>query len=491
MQQQLTDIDQKYQKAFYADIVRMYETTNREEAPIGIYSNFGAAGLLIDRSVRLIFEQSKSNFTSKNYDGFEFILRNVYNDFLGSSELSFLALIGDLVEAVKNTEKHINVIFAVTIGMNVVFLFVVLLYFHNTYKHSNRFANLFFRFSLHKAQEIKSMLKHFIHSLDINANDLEEIKEKYYSLEKAKNQRSLSHRIPLMNRFFKKKILTFLGLFPAFAIMIIWALAYFVSTKNVLTQINEQQTQLLASSTAVYRQDLLITEFIELIATNATATVRGRPIQDSLPSALDSIKNIAQFINQFRDSNGELTPEEEAVFFSFPCTDFAKYDFELSSLLFLSCVMLSDGTYETSYTEMTTQLISAITVSYDRFLTSNRTAEANRNFLEEASDEFQLLALVAPSMCMILYKTTLDDFEYQTDKAKSTAIHFAIISFIGFTLMTVLVWHFVVKKIIRMEAESKMILKLVPIPLLLENQYLKQYLIKNSNNILDNVRTFM
>jgi len=221
---------------------------------------------------------------------------------------------------------------------------------------------MFFRLDIQEAREVKFVLQRFLHSLDANIHDIEDINEKHDGLkvknEKASESGKVKFRRPLTEGLLKRQILTFMKLLPVYLVLIVWTLSYFVIARNILTNIKQQQSQIRNSLTTLYTQNLLITEFIELICTNSAATVRGGPIEDDLQKNLKSLQNIGDIINQFRDSDGELTLKEQAVFFGLPCQDFREYS-EFEALVqagISSCIALSHGTGEISLTEITTRL---------------------------------------------------------------------------------------------------------------------------------------
>ena len=495
IREQISHIDPKYQIDFYTKSVTMYDPNNQTKVEIGDYTNFDAAGLILDHSLRLVNEQYSSNFTSTNLNNVEFVLANIFNDFLVSSETATSLLMTDVDDTLGNTTDKISIIFGFSIGAIIVFLLVVFKYFYNITRDSNRFTELLFRFDVLEAQEIKSMLAQFIHSLEVNIHDIEDIREKYDLKGKAKNDKNASRKValrkPLMDRLLKKQVISFMRLLPAFIVIIIWTVSYYISTKSILSDLSQQQQQIRNSLQMLYQQNLVIVEFIELVCTNATTTVRNIPVEDALLSQLGVLKDVGNFIDQFRDSNGELSTEEQAVFYSFPCSDFGKYSGALASYMVDACYDLSYGAKDTSFTTINTLLYSSIKEYYYEFIESDRSIGEIRSIFQDTSDSFSSLALVAPNMCSILYYTTLTDFESKTDDAKMNAIGFAVTTTVGLFIIAVIVWFRVIRNVLKLEAYSKMILKLIPIQAILANQYLKQYLIQNSNHILDNVKRFL
>ena len=489
--QQVSQIDPEYQKVFYQKDIRMYENSSL----IGYYSNFEATTLLLGRVTRFLIQQTSSNYTGTDLTHLEFFLNNTFNDFLVSSETTTALLITNLNDTMHDTDRDTLIIYVFIIASSVVFLAHVLRYFHIVMKDSNRFIEAFFRLSLQDAREIKSTLQNFINSLDSNIHDLEDIQEKRDPKDLAKNENNTTGKIkfrrPSTDGLLKKQILAFMRLLPIYIILIGWTLGYFLITKNILTQIKQQEAQISNSLSTLYRQNLLITESVELIATNSTAYVRNKPIEESMLSDLESIKNIVYIIDQFRDSNGDLTTREQAVFFDFPCSDFAYYLDDISETIISSCIALSGGAERISFTGVNSQLYTSISTYYYQFLESSRTTEDLNENIESTTTEFQYLALVAPAMCQILYDSTIEDFETQVDNARLTAVYFSIFMIVGMGISAIIVWIFVIKKIVDLEIYYKMMLKLVPVPSILANQHLKQYLIRNSNNLLDSVRSFL
>lgn len=94
-------------------------------------------------------------------------------------------------------------------------------------------------------------------------------------------------------------------------------------------------------------------------------------------------------------------------------------------------------------------------------------------------------------MCTILYQTARDKFEDQASIANTSAIAFSVITIVAIALGALFVWFYVIKRMFRIEATDKDVLKMIPVRMILGNQYLKQYLLQNSNRLLDNVKSFL
>jgi len=489
--EQVTQIDSSYQKDFYEQNIRMYENGTL----IGSYSNFAASNLMINHAIQVLSKQESSNYTSTDTSDLQFIVDNIYDDFLVSCEETISLLTTDLNSILSDTDTETLVIFCFVIAINVIFLFIVLKYFHSVHKESNRFSNLFFRLNLKEAQEVKSILQNFIHSLGANVHDIEDINEKHEIQENVKTEEASTGKVKFRrastSNLLKRQIFMFLRLLPVFTVVIAWTLSYFVITKNILTKIQEQQAQIEYSLMILYRQNLVIAEFIELLSTDSTATVRNVPIQDSLLSDLSNLQDVGNIISQFMDKDGNLKTDEYKVFFDFPCADFVNYDLQLTDSLVSNCILLSDGTGKTSFSKISTLMHSAIMDYYAQLIGDSWTEDQLDEAYKESLSDFMSLALVAPALCKILYLTNAIDFYVQIDNAKSSATVFSVVTIIGIAASAIVVWFYVIKKILRLETYYKLILKLVPVPSILNNQHLKNYLIQNSNNILDNVISFL
>lgn len=84
----------------------------------------------------------------------------------------------------------------------------------------------------------------------------------------------------------------------------------------------------------------------------------------------------------------ELNAAQQQVFYGFPCSQFAEYDFESPDLLIESCEAQSLGTGQISFTSITTELYTIVNTFYTQYLASDKSEDDLVELFIEIAIEF-------------------------------------------------------------------------------------------------------
>ena len=121
---------------------------------------------------------------------------------------------------------------------------------------------------------------------------------------------------------------------------------------------------------------------------------------------------------------------------------------------------------------------------------SKTQAELGELFLTGVDMSYDL-AETGAGILRLLYQAANDDFEDKVDSISNTTIYFTVLVVLVTLIVSVITWHFAIKKIFKTQKIDWEILQIIPIRLILSNKHLQQYLLKHSDGILDGIKRFL
>jgi len=268
-----------------------------------------------------------------------------------------------------------------------------------------------------------------------------------------------------------------------------WTSLYFLVVEESIKDITREQDQIKVSLSTLYQQSLLVSEFTELVATNATVNVTNVPIDQDFLRRVLVLKNVNGIVDQFRDEDGDLTPQLQKVFFDFPCQDFllsGGNEFTVES-----CYELSGGSGRTGFVRVTTQAYITMSDFYETFMSSPRTAADIWLMVSEIADTFETISVLAPQMCSILYSITSEQFDKGTNDQKTIASTVFWLTLVGLIIGGYCYWRRGMRRIFALQCHDKEVLQQVPIKVILNNRYIKSYLLRTSGAELAKIGRFL
>jgi len=349
---------------------------------------------------------------------------------------------------------------------------------------TKRFSDFFLRLNQVEVEEVVSLLQNFSTSLDTNVQNID-ISEDKPGLQEAVKQKVQTGKIHFrearMDRIYKGQILTLSKLFPFYVIVLGWTLGYAIYANQITKRLRDQQERIEVSLVTLYNQNLLITEYVEIIYANSSTSVHNIPIQTDFEANLLDNQDLASLVNVFRDSNGNLEATQQEVFYSFACSQFVNYNIENYDYVMNSCETVGDGTDKVGLLSTITELNSLLTDAYATYLSSDKSLSALLTLSSSVTPSLSALTSVTQGLCTVLYENAKENFGSRIDSARKNAIIFTVATIVGLILGSFIFWYILMGKIFEFESVDRKILQLVPVRTILANRYLKQYLIQNSD----------
>jgi len=356
---------------------------------------------------------------------------------------------------------------------------------------AKRFSDFFLRLNQTEVEEIISLLQNFNTSLDTNVQNIDIAEDRPAALESVKHKAhtgKVLFRQAAMGKVYKGQILTISRLFPLYIIILGWTLGYAIYANDITKKLGTQQQQIEISLITLYNQNLFVTEFIEMIYSNSSTTVRNGDIEADFINNIKNNQNVASLVNSFRDSNGNLELIQEEVFYNFACSQFNDYNLENYNFIMTSCKDLGRGTNKVGLLNVITQLNTLLTDAYNSYSNSDKSIANLISLSSAVTPSLSSLSSVTQGLCTVLYEVAKESFTSQVSSARRSAIIFTVGTILGLLMGSVAIWYFLMSKIYEFESLDKRILQIVPVRTILANRYLKQYLIQNSTHEMQTMK---
>jgi len=510
--EQVSQISVEYQYAFFQKNVRMYQRdANDDLVLLAKESNFEAIEQILDKGFRIVnmVIPANSSVATDNTD-LRFIIDNAFDDLLVSCENTALALAANLRSGLDSVQEKMLIIYGFLIAMAVLFFFACVRYLIEIRSNSKLFMNMFFRLTEDEVGQSKDLLEHFLKVLETNVHHVEmdsddgDKKKPHSKARPAKsptgsssstnnshNQRQKAFRKASMDGLYRQQFKQFGMLTPIYLFIIMINLGYLLLARNTVTQILKEEAQIEASLKSLYQQTLVVAEFFELILTNGQTTVRNNNIVTEFEENLEITKNADGIVENFRDKNGELTTDQQNAFYSFACEDFNYYNLDDLNLLLEFCPIVGNGEDQVGLVAITLELYTLMTYYYDLYENSDKTLPSIRKIFIDCIGDIQGPVLLSQALWNILYDATELSFHSKTTSIRNQAVAFTIVIILLMFLGAVVLWARVIKRIFLLERIDRNVLQLVPIRIILANRFLKQYLLRNADGMLDSVRKFL
>jgi len=231
--------------------------------------------------------------------------------------------------------------------------------------------------------------------------------------------------------------------------------------------------------------------------TNSNALVRNEPIMSSYLKSLDDLKKIDEFVDRFRDRNGELTALQEKVLFGFPCEDFWPYltrseqSYEDYIYTYEGCLNMANGKESVGLVYLYSEFYNNGRYLLEQYEASNKTEEAlGELFLTMIELNYNLIN-TAEGFIALLYEATDAGFDDQVKSIKRVSWWIAACIIVVTLVVIWVTWKFAMKKIFAIQKIDWLILQIIPIQLILGNKYIQQYLLKHSDGRFDSVKSYL
>ena len=355
---------------------------------------------------------------------------------------------------------------------------------------SKKFMTVFFRIDTKEAKQTKSLLQKLAVSLETNIEQIQISEEDQVVVESANNtqQSTVAFRKASNTKLFIYQVMLFSRLLPFLLIYIGGSAYYFIRAKTSITDIQQEQQQIKASLVSVYQTNLICAELIEIVLANSTTTIRGAPIEENYQQNTLRTMTIQSFIDTFRNLDGDLTQLQENLFFGFSCNELKDINVLSHDSTFDSCQTISLGTNKVGLVDLLTQMYQKGTQYYEVYKITPKIQSNLYTLFYKFVQVLNDLSITTITSLLRLYQATADSFQVDADAAKHQAVISTVLTLNLVLVGSIMLWILVLKKIFKHHRTDREILQLVPISTLLNNRYLRQYLIRNSNGILEPIK---
>ena len=495
----LANLPAEIQSQFHEKNVGIYEyDENRNRTLVSMGSTFESLQMMMEREISCIHTDVPSQFEPGiDTSTFKFIFDNILNDLLIEIENQVDHLIDYMDDSANNTTLKTAAIMIGVFFVCLVFVVISIRYLFLIASEARVFMTMIFRMNPKDCEAIQLTLQGFEFWLNTDVNDqdvslTEKLKRR--SGGHQDNYHSARFRKAKMGSLYNTQRIAFLKLLPILCLFIFWSIAYFFLTSNFVGDIQDSEKRMEAALRALNNQTLFVTELESVPLGNFSAVIKNRPLMANLQESLDYLKQVDVFVDNFRDRHGQLTELQQKVLFGFPCQDllpYVKKDYNVYVYPYYSCFVNGKGKDKIGLVDINSELYSGGNYIIDLYNNSSKTEEELANILVLGLVMLYNLCVSAEGFFKLLVEATEESFEQEVDSVKTTTTYLVVWIVLVTLLGAILTWHFVLKRIFRIQKVDWFILQLIPLKLIKNNKHLQQYLLKHSNGILTRTKTFL
>jgi len=276
-----------------------------------------------------------------------------------------------------------------------------------------------------------------------------------------------------------RNYLLFIGLFLCLALSVAFTWIYFSQASNQLTTMRIQNTNI---NSALEYVNIVAWTAVELqlsLLKNGTTTTRNKPIIDTFLADIENLKNVNRLQNSLKNEDGDFSPEMQVVLFKFPCTkSYTPYYSYPLDVLEPECVMLSDGLNYVGLLNFISLLGMKFTTFMPAFSTSQRTIPDLAALYNQSFEDIVYPLDINFVLLLNAYSAATDEFSVLVEHLKVQSVKLAWIAVIVTICLGIMTWVFIMRKVLKIDFESRDILGIIPSRLLLGNAQLKRYVVR-------------
>ena len=365
----------------------------------------------------------------------------------------------------------------------------------NLYKQSYRFSNIIFTIPLDEAEEIESLIDNLLQMIRKNLTDsqiIHEIESQKIMQKKKKREKAKAQKVfrsALMGRYRRNLIFLFIGTLPILILIASFILVFFFNSQARLNRIKKEQKQMEYAFDMMYLQNCLMNEVEEFTIRNGKSTYRNNDPFEEYKKDLEKY-SADLYLEQLKDENGELTPDEVRILFNFPCHELAPAIAGLGTVN----IITNCNSYSKNKTVGLIDLISnnallfmSIRDDYAKLPKLKPYLQVFLGRLLQANTRLEITI----GMMYMSWNLSLKYLIEQIDLVKKEgAILTGIAIGVGLFIGTI-AWGWVLMTILRKPKERDQILLLIPTKTLLANRYIRKYVLDNAKGKLDNYRILL
>jgi len=175
-----------------------------------------------------------------------------------------------------------------------------------------------------------------------------------------------------------------------------------------------------------------------------------------------------------------FSPALQEVLFKFSCkksyTPYYSYPLDV---LQPECELLSDGTSYVGLLSLISRLGMDLTSFLPQFSSSTKTEEDLKALYSWSFDKIVYALDINFVLLLSAYTVTIKDFDDLVRKLEDESVKLAWIAVVVTVCLGIMTWLFVMRRILKIDFESRLVLGMIPGRLVLQNFQLKRYLIRS------------
>jgi len=496
LQEAVGDLSVELQELFAVKNVRILERNGENELEIvAMDDTFQASNRIINQGLINIYQLDYSKNDTETLDGATlFLFDNSLDDLQIISERLTNQIKASLFDIFDHAHGLMVKYLIATFVVLLAFVLFSLQFIVRTNLETKHFVHTLYGLQMSDIKRMEHLSSKFKEVLDkdfqptVLLKNLQEIKAMAKYEERARNkstkrERSRAHDMLDLNRSLRgtylRNYLLFIGLFLCLSLSVVFTWIYFDQAAGQLDTMKVLNTNINSALEYVNIVAWTSIELQLLLLKNGTTTTRNQSIFESISSDVEKLKDVDNLQNSLKDQNGDYSAGLTEILFKFPCTkSYTPYYSYPLDVLEPECDMLSDGTNYVGLLSMISRLGMEFTSFLPQFAASPRTEADLIALYDESFNNIVYPLDINFVLLLNAYQVAIDDFAVLVVDLGDRSLRLAWIAVVVTVFLGALTWVFVMRKILKMDFESRLILALIPGRLVLQNFQMKRYVVR-------------
>jgi len=500
LENSISFISEELQEMHYQKKVKIYDRDSfNNKVLVAIDDTFQATKRIMNRGL-VNFQRATTGYDFEekiNQDSY-FILDNSLNDLQIQESLLITAIKDHLFDIFDNSRHTILKYMGTTFFFVFLFMVFSLKYTITANINFKRFMTLLYMLKKsdvkhveHVSSVFKELLEKDDHEKDLlfSLYDSEKLHTKEIQVDNTVKRNYQQNRENYFNtnlkgplqQVYSRNILFFLGLFVFTGLTIGFALVYYIRSSNKLDTMQKQQVNINSALNFVNSLSWITTEVQLMTLFNFTLPTRNIPVIDSILADIEQFKNVDTLQNSLQNEKGEFSPEMKIILFNFSCNNaYSPYYSYPLSLIKGECESISNGENYVGLVEITSRIGMILSADVPTLYKGPKDLDTLHEFYTGIYDVYSFLIDVEFVLLLSAYVVAIEEFEDLVKDLEVLQVKLAWLAATFSFFLGVFTWIFIMRRISRLDFESKEILSFVPTRLLLKSPQLKRYLVSTA-----------
>jgi hypothetical protein len=273
--------------------------------------------------------------------------------------------------------------------------------------------------------------------------------------------------------------------FIAFIVLISVLTANLVFLDQINTynrDVSELNNRLILNDKMLSHFSLLFGTIYEYVGRNMTSKIRGNPVPEEFNNEFTYLRENGQFFMRFKDKDGEVEPNILNIMQGNLCEIFR----DRIEMEFSKCMKIAKGAAIQGLVSLNSYILDAMTTVKDHFDSSDKSSSAIGNSLdfEELIESESLFTEIVKLAYLETDSYLIAQIESKILQKKATVNKINAILVLVCIIMGMLGYYWLFKKANQDRNDLRKILNLLPVKIILANNYFKKYLQSSSNVFL-------